>query len=293
MSTDVSGVTKFFPSAQNGFATTLASTISSGATTVPLNSVAGYTNGDTAVFVIEPTSSTAKQTFTGVIDTAGVQVTGVVWTAGTNQSHSGGVTVVDYASATHMSMVTKGILVAHNQDGTHKSGATYLLPTVASFANANHDHTNSAGGGAIGTGAVSAAALATNAIALGYAQITANFSTASTTVVQVTGLTTTVTIPAGGRKVKITAFTAALYNSTAANATQMTIWDGVVGSGTQLSRTTGIEGGSSSSGGIAVAIVTPAAGSKTYNVGLIAVTSGTATVEAAATYPAFILVEVI
>lgn len=119
MSTSVSSVIKFFPSAENGFITTTASSTSSGATTVTLNSVAGYDNGEVVVFVIDPTDIAKKQTFTGTIDTSGVQVTGVVWTSGTNQTHTLGATVVDYATATHISMMSKGLLVQHKQDGTH------------------------------------------------------------------------------------------------------------------------------------------------------------------------------
>ena len=119
MSTSVSSVTNHFPSAENGFTTTTSGAVSSGASTVGLNSVAGYTNGEVVVFIIDPSDATKKQAFTGIIDTAGVQVTNVVWTAGTNQSHDAGATVVDYYSATHISMITKGILVEHNQDGTH------------------------------------------------------------------------------------------------------------------------------------------------------------------------------
>lgn len=121
MSTSVTNVVSHFPDAENGFTTTLASTISSGATTVPLNSVAGYTNGEPAVFIVDPSDLTKKQAFTGIIDTSGVQLTSVVWTAGTNQSHSGGATVVDYPSATHMAMVSKGIKVNHTQKGNHKT----------------------------------------------------------------------------------------------------------------------------------------------------------------------------
>lgn len=117
----VTAVTKHFPVPKEGFTTTAASTIGSGAATVPLNSVTGYTNGDTVVMVIEPASATNKQAFTGVIDTAGVQVTGVVWTEGTNTSHAAGSTVVDYVAATHMAMVTKGLLRDHNQSGYHKT----------------------------------------------------------------------------------------------------------------------------------------------------------------------------
>lgn len=117
--TNVTGVTKHFPSAEGGFSTATASSVSPAATSVPLNSVAGYTNGEVAVFIIDPEDAGKKQVFTGTIDTAGTQVTGVVWTSGTNQSHAAGATVVDYATATHLSMVTKGLLVEHTQTGTH------------------------------------------------------------------------------------------------------------------------------------------------------------------------------
>lgn len=123
MSTSVASVVSHFPSAENGFTTTTSGSVSSGAATVGLNSVAGYANGEIAVFVIDP-SNASKQTFTGVIDTAGVQVTSVVWTAGTNTTHASGATVVDYATATHVSMITKGLLVEHNQDGTHDAITT-------------------------------------------------------------------------------------------------------------------------------------------------------------------------
>ena len=118
MATSVSSVTSHFPDAENGFSTTTSGQASAGATTVGLNSVAGYTNGEPVVFIIDPSNS-KKQTFTGIMDTAGSQVTGVVWTAGTNVAHDVGATVVDYATATHVAMISKGIKVEHNQDGTH------------------------------------------------------------------------------------------------------------------------------------------------------------------------------
>lgn len=122
MSTSVNSVTNHFPSAENGFTTTTAGSVSSGATTVALNSVAGYSNGEVVVFVIDPTNA-KKQTFTGVVDTVGVQVTSVVWTAGTNVTHDLGATVVDYATATHISMISKGLSVSLDQDGTLKTDA--------------------------------------------------------------------------------------------------------------------------------------------------------------------------
>ena len=117
--TNVSAVTKHFPSAEEGFTTTLSSTISAGATTVGLNSLSGYTTGEVATLIVAPTVSSEKQAFTGVVDTAGLQLTNVVWTTGTNQTHAAGTTVVDYATATHISQMSKGILEEHNQDGSH------------------------------------------------------------------------------------------------------------------------------------------------------------------------------
>lgn len=121
-SSDVSSVTKHFPVANEGFTTTTSGAVSSGGTTVGLNSVSGLTNGDVFVGIIEP-GETKEQTFTGTVDTSGVQITNVVWTRGTNVDHSAGVTVVDYVTGTGNNMVTKGILVHTDQDGTLKAGA--------------------------------------------------------------------------------------------------------------------------------------------------------------------------
>lgn len=154
---------------------------------------------------------------------------------------------------------------------------------------------NSIAAGTIVQNGVAASQLATSAITLGYAQITTNFNTASTTSVQVTGLTLTVTIPAGGRRIRITGSTSQLYNQTASKNAYMEIWDGVVGSGTRLQGCTNFTvTANTGSGSTIVSVVTPAAGSKTYNIGAFTDgTGGTAGVEAGATNPAFILVEAI
>lgn len=145
----------------------------------------------------------------------------------------------------------------------------------------------------IATNGIGASNLATNVITLGYTQITSTFTTASASYVQVTGLTTTVTIPAGGRKIKITAYCPNMQNTNAGTGNLLSIWDGTVGSGTQLSFfETDITTATFQTGSIVIAIVTPAAGSKTYNVGT-KTTAGTLSVNAAAIGPAFILVEAI
>ena len=160
-------------------------------------------------------------------------------------------------------------------------GGTAALPTVVG----------------VQQGAVGGAGLSTSAITLGYTQITANFSTTSTTAVQITGLTSTVTVPAGGRRVKITVYCRDVYNSgTTPMGAFLSIWDGTVGSGTQLQEYSMAQNTTSglASVGIMMAVVTPSAGSKTYNVGMRTQTAGgTSNLESGATYPAFILVEAI
>lgn len=156
MSTSVSSAAKYFPTAQDGFTTTLNGGISSGAATVPLASTGSYSNDDIVVLTIEPGTSGKEQVFTGVMDVGGSQVTSVVWTKGSNVPHSSGVTISEYVSATHQALNAAGWRIAHNDDGTHKSGATYLLPVIANFSNAVHDHSNSAGGGQLGTSALAA-----------------------------------------------------------------------------------------------------------------------------------------
>lgn len=139
-----------------------------------------------------------------------------------------------------------------------------------------------------------ASALATSAITLGYAQITGTVT--ATSLAQATGLTVTVTIPAGGRKVKITVYTETLGQSTAGDQAIMSLWDGTVGSGTQLSQayfTSAYAGAQFGTAITMLSVVTPSAGSKTYNVGLYNNGGGTASIIAAPAAPAFILVEAI
>lgn len=140
-------------------------------------------------------------------------------------------------------------------------------------------------------GVIQANELSASAITLGYEQITSNFSTSSTSVVQVTGLTATVIIPAGGRRVRITAFGLNADNTTTARNT-IAIFDGAVGSGTQVGASQISVSAGFAGPFFAQAIVTPSAGTKTYNIGM-AVSGGTAVLTASALAPAFILVEAI
>lgn len=131
---DVSSAIKHFPTAKEGFTTTTSGSISPGATSVGLSSVAGLTNGDYMVFVIDPTDSTKKQAFAGTVDVSGTQITNVIWTEGTNTTHSTGATVVDYETATHWALYNKGMLVEHDQDGTHKNVTTDTLTATGNVS---------------------------------------------------------------------------------------------------------------------------------------------------------------
>lgn len=214
------------------------------------------------------------------------------------------ITALGTKVGTGSSTPTNNTVLAGNGTGTSTWTATltnftFVTPTIASFVNANHNHSNTAGGGqltasAFANNAITAQLLDTAAISLGYAQILSNFSTASTSPVQITGLTSTVTIPAGGRRVKITCYIYEVYNTTATASVLVSLWDGAVGAGTEIA-TSGYTSATASavSAGICMAVATPSAGSKTYNVGLQTVGGGTANTAAASTAPSFILVEAI
>lgn len=126
--------------------------------------------------------------------------------------------------------------------------------------------------------------------ALNSATITSDFSTTSTTYVAVTGLSVTVTVPAG-RSLKITAWALDCYQTAAGGVVRATLWDGAVNTGTQISMSPGTAAASTGVPMSMVAVQSPTAGAtKTYNVGFKA-GSGTGFLEAAATYPAILLVE--
>lgn len=167
--------------------------------------------------------------------------------------------------------------------------------TFSSLLTASNGFTLTSGTLILPNNSITGAMLATTANFLGYTQITANITTTSTTAVQATGLTSTVTIPAGGRRVKITVF-ANVQTGTSIKAVFFSIWDGTVGSGTQLALSELIvQNASNDEFMTCIAVVTPAAGSKTYNLGWSSDTGGgvTSTISCSATKPAFILVEAI
>lgn len=145
---------------------------------------------------------------------------------------------------------------------------------------------------ALQTNAVQANQLAINAITLGSSVPSTFFASASTTAIQVTGMTISVTIPTGARKIKITLFATGLYSTGAIGDVNLSLWDGVVGSGTRILdvNSSGLPL-SNPNTGMGIVVITPAAGSKTYNaaIQMNGGGGGTANIQASS----FILVEVI
>jgi len=265
----------------------LSSNVDASTTTFPLNNTTNVPTDTGVDFIVDRVDSNGVSTSSkrelcrGIV--SGSNITNVVrgLHGTTAQTHDAGATVEFVASGAAWNDFIDGILTSLDQDGTLKAGAVDNAAALASDVVTSTK---------IAQNAVQADDLATNALSLGSASITSNFtlSASQTTPTQVTGLTATVTIPAGGRSIKITAFAASVSQTGGIGV--LTIWDGVVNSGTQLA-----QGNVPTSGGFGMvqAIVTPAAGSKTYNVGVHNTGTNNTTVGATSTQPAFIFVEAI
>lgn len=134
-----------------------------------------------------------------------------------------------------------------------------------------------------------------NPTLIGYRQITGNITTTSATAAQATGLSCPVIVPTG-RKVRVSFVTPNLGNNTANTNNFTTIWDGTVGSGTQLTSAvwTQVSGVTNyNMANIASAITTPSSSGKTYNAGIHTPGGTTMTVSASSTSPAYISVELV
>lgn len=286
---DLSGITdNFFTAAQRGYANSLNGSITAGSTIITVNDITGFANGDAVFLWLEPSSSNAELIY-GIVNIATNQLTGCVrGIIGSAAGHSNGATIAQYVSSADHNSMRKGILVEHNEDGTHKGVTTDTLTVTSGTTLPPGDivaadlASSAVTSAKIATNAVTADKLATSAILLGYgASSTSNQTNASaTTMIAITGMSAAVTIPSGGRTVRITAYLPNAYNSTpgtgGSNGVVLGIWDGAVGTGTLLNSCRNEACPPSSAASLTcIAIVTPSAGSKTYRAGFMAYGAGT------------------
>lgn len=130
----ISGVQKHFATPSEVYTNNLSASISAGAVTVPVNANNDYADGDIVVLTVEP-GTTNEATFTGEKASSPARFINCVWTEGNlGVGHASGVTITDYDSATHLAMMTKGIKVSHNQDGTLKPASVNLALGVSDTA---------------------------------------------------------------------------------------------------------------------------------------------------------------
>ena len=131
---DVSAVTRYFSTINEGFVTTVAGSgvVANGAV-IPITNTSGLVNGSVFTGIVEP-GATNQQTFTGTVDTTGSQLTGVKWTRGQNVDHLAGATIVDYITGTDFNMMSTGIRKQHNDDGSHKNVTTDTLTVSNSMS---------------------------------------------------------------------------------------------------------------------------------------------------------------
>ena len=123
--------------------------------------------------------------------------------------------------------------------------------------------------------------------------ITSNSSTSSTTAATPSvPISSSVTVPTGYTKVRVSFTASDIYAATASATVIISLWRGTVGIGTQIGQLRCIPSPAESLPATFWALDTPTAGSVTYNIGLQTSNSAdSANIEAAATYPATILVE--
>lgn len=239
--------------------------------------LSGITAGQTRVFSLPDYNATlatlaGTETFTNKTLTMPTITSPIITNATLSADSIAGFTVSNTGTIFGIPVTTGVINTANTLNGSSIVGATV-------------------GATALATNAVQASQIATNAILLGVAQITTIFTTTSTSYVQVTGLTNTITVPSGARRIEIGVQIRSISNSNSSTGNFISIWDGTVGSGTQLQEFEVDITTSTFNNGIYFIALPPAPspGSKTYNVG-VKTTAGTLSIMAAAVYPALTFV---
>lgn len=240
------------------------------------------------------TPTIASPTFSGTI--AGTYTIG-----GTPTFPAAVVTLTGSQTLTNKTLtapsITNATLSADTITGftTSTNGTIYGIAVTGGTIGSAAYAAGSISSAAIATNGVAASNLATTAITLGKLVYTTSQSGMNaTSVTAMTGMTITVTIPSGSRNIRISFLIPNFIQNTGANNVYFSIWDGTVGSGTQLQEVAVTPAANTyvfSAYGLA--IVTPGAGSKTYNIGYRLGNTNTIATQLSATVPSIILVEAI
>jgi hypothetical protein len=136
---------------------------------------------------------------------------------------------------------------------------------------------------------------APNPTLIGYRQIVSSAAMSSGSIAQVAGLSvpvSTTNVPTG-RKIKVTFMSKSLQNSSANHFVIVSLWDGTVGSGTQVAGNTIMSASGSAEITGAMSAILTISTNKTYNVGFQTDGTGTATIAAPAVSPAYLMVELV
>lgn len=160
---------------------------------------------------------------------------------------------------------------------------------VTQITNADITDTRVLVGAPIADGSVTSTKLSTSAIYQNEVLRTSNFTSTSTSLVLVTGMSLTVTVPVGGRKLLVMASGSNIYYTGGVTAyNTVSLVKGVIGSGGVVIGRSQFNGANTSGQApfTIIAIDTPAAGSQTYQLGVhTSNASAGVGLEASATFP--------
>lgn len=127
---NITDVTNILPTSHEGYVDNLSASISSEASTVPVNSASAYQDGDVVVLTVDP-GTPEEATFTGTKASSPDRFVNCEWTEGNiGAGHASGSAVVDYVSATHYNLLSKALKGILNQDGSYKSSVLESILNV-------------------------------------------------------------------------------------------------------------------------------------------------------------------
>lgn len=242
----------------------------------------------TAAGVKDPTTQVDAK---GVL--SGTTISNLTYTGGTDRAFTTDAYVEITYTAAQMKDTYDHLTTQHNQDGTHGAITTTSISNAGTLTQTGVATFTAAP--VLPNNAITAPALATNAITLGYTSLSANVGPTSTSTsdTDVTGLTVTVTVPAGGRRIKITAAGSDYEQSGGVGTVYGVI---KIKEGATVLGTTSISPVTANfpNGWSVISSFVPTAGSHTYKVAIAQNSTGpTYLIGASATGPTFILVELI